>query len=578
MRRFYRLSRRSVRLRPVQLLGLLLLLAWPTSHAFAQAPTWQRAVPVAQASGGYTQVLATTTDAAGNVYLTGIFYGTVVLGSATLVSNGQADVFVAKWSSATGTYAWAAGAGGSRIDLATGIAVSGSSVYITGDFVGTITFGATTLSNAAALNTDVFVAKLTDAGTSASFTWAQQAGGALDDYPGALVVSGSTVYLSGVSQRQATFGSISVNTPGPNTFVAKLTDAGATAAWVWVQSSGGASLESAPALAQSGSSLYVAGSFHGSSTTFGSTTLTNANAVLGNPDVFVAKLTDAGASAAWVWARSAGGPEYDEAKALAVSGPSVYLTGYFRSATIGFGSTTLANANPTLLTPDVFVAKLTDAGPSASFTWAQQAGGPDIEEVRALAVSGAQVYITGSFNSPTASFGATTLTNSVGDGTADVYVARLTDAGPTASISWAQQAGSPNGDIGRALAIRGNAVYVAGESGGAARFGSQTLPSPASTFGGFWASFTDPLLLASTAPAGPAPLALFPTPATAYVRVPALPAGTAVQLVDALGRVARTTTVSAAAQVSVRGLPAGLYTLRAPGAHGRTHTARLLVE
>jgi hypothetical protein len=49
------------------------------------------------------------------------------------------------------------------------------------------------------------------------------------------------------------------------------------------------------------------------------------------------------------------------------------------------------------------------------------------------------------------------------------------------------------------------------------------------------------------------------------------------QLVDALGRVARDTHVAAAA-VSVRGLPPGLYTLRATDAHGCTYASRVAVE
>ncbi|UOQ71416.1 T9SS type A sorting domain-containing protein [Hymenobacter cellulosilyticus] len=557
-------------------LFLLGLLSAPTARAQTM-PTWQQAVPVAQASGGSTVVMATTTDAAGNVYLTGIFYGTVTLGSQTLVSNGQADIFVAKWSSATSSYVWATGGGGSRIDVATGVAVNGNSVYVTGSFIGSISFGGTTLTNSATtIDSDVFVAKLTDAGTTASWTWAQQAGGTLDDYAGAVVVNGPNIYLSGTSRRQATFGGISINNPAANVFVAKMVDAGPTAAFTWVKSSGGSGLERAPALAMSGSSLYVAGVFY-DTTIFGTTTLTNASP--GNPDLFVAKLTDAGTSASFEWARSAGGPEYDEALALAVNGANVYVSGYFHSSSISFGATTLANANtnPGFFTPDVFVAKLTDAGTTASWTWAQQAGGPNIDEARALAVSGNQVYVTGSFNSASANFGATTLANIAADGTSDIFVARLTDAGSTGSITWAQQAGGTNGDVGRALTVRGTTVYVAGEAGGASRFGSQTLPSPASTYGGFWASFSD-LTITSTHRPAPLALAFSPNPASNLVQLPGLPAGTPVQFLDALGRIARATTISAATQVSVRGLAPGLYTLRATDVKGQQFAGKVVVE
>ena len=68
----------------------------------------------------------------------------------------------------------------------------------------------------------------------------------------------------------------------------------------------------------------------------------------------------------------AGGTDYDAAAALVLSGSNVYLTGYTsddRNNTNGvtFGALSLPGKGASS-SSDLFVAKLADAGPSASFT------------------------------------------------------------------------------------------------------------------------------------------------------------------------------------------------------------------
>jgi hypothetical protein len=391
---------------PSGLLALLLLtLRLP---AAAQAPAWQSARIVAVATAAairdYSTVEATAVDAAGNVFLAGSFSNTVVLGGTTLTSVGGHDVFVAKFNPASNQFVWAQRAGGTGGETVYALAVSGTSVYAAGYFQGpTAGFGATTLTNAG--SNDVFVAKLTDAGSTGSFAWAQRAGGTGVDYATALAVSGTSVYVAGSFDSPTVgFGATTLASAGSSdVFVAKLTDTGSTGSFAWAQRAGGTGQDGANALAVSGTSVYVAGSFASSTAAFGPATLVNA----GSNDVFVAKLTDAGSTGSFAWAQRAGGTGGDGAAALAVSGTSVYVAGGFGSPTAGFGATTLTNAGSF----DVFVAKLTDAGSTGSFAWAQRAGGTGGDGAAALAVSGTSVYVAGSFGSPTAGFGATTLAN-----------------------------------------------------------------------------------------------------------------------------------------------------------------------
>jgi hypothetical protein len=543
--------------------------------AAAQAPAWQsaRAVAVATAAttaNNYSVVTATAVDAAGNVYLAGYFNNTVVLGSTTLTSLGSSDVFVAKFNSVSNQFVWAQRAGGTDDEQATALAVSGTSVYVAGYFVSpTAGFGPATLTNAG--SADIFVAELTDAGSTGSFGWAQQAGGVGPDYASALAGNGTSVYVAGYCfSFPAAFGTTTLTNAGQfNGYVAKLTDAGSTASFGWAQSAGG--MNNIPsALAVSGDNVYIAGYFANPTAVFGATTLTNPNP--GTDDVYVAKLTDAGSTGSFVWAQSAGGTGGDEVNALAVSGTSVYIAGPFSSSTASFGTITLSNAGSV----DGYVAKLTDAGSTGSFGWAQRSGGTEGDYANGLAVSGTSVYVAGNFTSPTAGFGPITLTNA---GFADVFVTKLTDAGSTGSFVWAQRAGSTGNDYARRVFVSGTSVYVTGSfTGSTTGFGPITLsnPNPGTPLN-FLATITDATPTATTAAGPREPGALFPNPAhhTATLRLPAGAARVPLTLIDALGRAARhfPAPTSPEATLDLRGLPAGLYLLRGAGP-----ARRLLVE
>jgi len=479
---------------------LCLLLLTTMTGVHAQAPSWQSVIGASQSSGDYSLVNATATDASGNVYIAGYFSGTATFGNTSLSSSGGTDAFVAKWSPVNAAFVWARRAGGTGGESVMALAVAGTSVYLTGYFSGaTASFGNATLAktNPNSTLSDIFIAKLTDSGSTADFVWAQQAGGDSDDLACALVASGPNVYVAGrYNSSTASFGSTVLSNAGTaypaDGFVAKLVDAGLTSSFSWAQRVGGSGGDYVNALAVNGSNVYLAGSFFEGSISFGATTLTNNSRY--NHDVFVAKLIDVGNASTYAWAQQAGSTGNDIAYALAANGSSVYVAGAFRSNTIGFGTTTLTNTN-TYLSDDVFVAKLTDAGNTAGFVWAQQAGGTDDDEATALAVAGPSVYVTGRFASLTAAFGSTTLTSA---GAQDVFLTKLTDAGPSSTIAWARPAGGGGYDSGNAVAVNGTRVYVGGTATRPAAFGNQSLSGPAGASGAFLALLNDapaPVLL-----------------------------------------------------------------------------------
>lgn len=314
------------------------------------------------------------------------------------------DGFIAKLTDAGSTagFAWAQGIGGSDLDYASAVAVQGGEVYITGAFQSaTVDFGSLSLTNSGFGTYDLFVAKLTDAGT---FVWVQQAGGSESDGGTALAVAGPNVYVGGSCGSFLTsFGSILLTPVRADGFVAKLTDAGATAQFVWAVGVGGDGDDTVQALAVNGASVYATGAFSGRGADFGSVHFTNyASSGTMWADGFVAKLTDAGATAGVTWARQVGGAYTDAATAIAVRGSALYVCGSFGGRTAQFGPfpVTITNASN-----DAFLTRLTDAGSTHSVDWVQTGGSTDTDIARAVALVGSSVYIGGNAELP-ARFGS----------------------------------------------------------------------------------------------------------------------------------------------------------------------------
>lgn len=569
---------------------LCFFLCCSTFVTHAQAPAWQAALVANQAAGGLSVAQSTATDAAGNVYIAGNFIGTMTLGAFTLTSTTAAsdDIFVAKWSPMSNSFVWAQQAGGARADAAYAVAVNGSNVYLTGSFRGTTaSFGSITLTNDNTGGGNVmFVAKLTDAGNTASFTWALQARGAVSTSEGrALAVSGTSVYLTGrhfasssFAPSTTTFGTIALTCVGSyDGFVTKLNDLGTSASFVWAQNMGGTDSEGVSSVAVNGANVYVAGYFESAAAAFGSITLATA----GSFDAFIAKLTDAGTTATFNWAQRAGGTASDNAYGLAVSGTHIYAVGNFAGSAATFGPATLTSAGSN----DIFVTKLEDAGTSSSFAWTQQAGGTGSDLAYAVAVSGSAIYVAGWFYSPTVPFGATTLTNADAAKN-DLFVAKLLDAGATASFGWAQRGGGPDSEGALSIALTGTKVYVAGYAYPPTAFSSIVTAGTTGVQSALLASLADssPLATLSTTTSGS--ISLYPNPAYASttVQVPAAVGASSATLTlrDALGRVVSCHTAALPPtglthELSLRGLASGIYTLQVQAGEANV-IRRLMVE
>ena len=121
----------------------------------------------------------------------------------------------------------------------------------------------------------------------------------------------------------------------------------------------------------------------------------------GISDIFIAKYDSSGNS---IWAKGEGGNNYDYGKSISTdSQGNLVMTGSFKSPTITFGTTVLTNTGIN----DIFIVKYDTSG---NVLWAKGVGGSAAVQSVCTGVSG-NVFMTGFFNSPSITFGTTTLYN-----------------------------------------------------------------------------------------------------------------------------------------------------------------------
>ena len=520
-------------------------------------------------------------DATGNVYLTGMYASPAQFGPqiALPAPVGRADVFVAKLDPA-GNWLWATNGGGAEDDNGAALAVNAAgTLTLAGNVgVGPTNFGPVPLANSAARAG--FVAHL-----DANGNWLAAAaieGAAIEDVAldavGNAYVCGS---FAGASVRVGSSTLVNAAASTSDSFVAKLTPAGS---WQWATRGGGGGPDRAQAVAVTGNGeVYITGGFSGSAV-FGPAVLASQGPAF---DIYAASLD---ATGAWRWATQAGGTDAEAGSDLALdsSGQPV-ITGEFFSPSIQFGATAFALSG-TQGRSDAFVAKLDAAG---AWQWALGSSGAGEETGHALALDAdGGMYLLGTYLG-VGQFGAATLPGA--SFFSRVFLAKVYDQGALAVVATlAPSSGTP----GQAVTLTGSglagttAVWFNGRP--AASFAVQSatqltavvpagvMAGPVSVRTAAGTSNSSTSFVPTVLSVGQLPrtsqMALHPNPANSDVFASGLAPGRAVQLVDALGRVVRETTVSGTGAVSVLGMAPGHYLLRTTVAQGRQVAGRVLVE
>lgn len=402
----------------------------------AQAPDWAWA----KSAGGTGSegFYSCATDQFGNTYVTGFFSSPSITFGATTLTNANApgdDILIVKYD-AIGNVLWAISAGGNSNDFAVKITLDTyGNVYIIGYYYSTsITFGTTTFNSSSPGVSDIFVAKYDSSG---NLLWAKSNGGQGDvNGIGITTDNAGDVYITGQFGINVDFGGTILTSAGyQDMFIVKYDSLGNI---LWAKAAGGTHADSGyDIICDILGNVFVTGKFISPTITFGVNILTN-NAV-SSEDIFLVKY-DAAGNVHWATRAGGSGNEYGRSLSADTLG-HVFVTGSCTSPTISFGGTILTNAG----IYDMFIAQYDTSG---NELWCKVVGNLGADYGRNSTIDGAgNVYITGIYASEHLDFDLTTITNASG-GEYDIFIAKYDVLG---NVIWVKSFGGLISDYSQSI-------------------------------------------------------------------------------------------------------------------------------
>ena len=322
------------------------------------------AITMGNSSADYGTSIAL--DAAGNVYATGHFEGTIDFspgsGTCYLSSNGAKDIFVLKLDS-LGNFIWARNMGGSSSDYSMSIALDAyGNIYTTGNFNDTADFdpGVGTYSLGSNGSSDIYISKLDNSG---NFVWARNMGGSYGDVGNSIALDAAgNIYTSGIFFGTADFdpgsGTYNLSSYGSSDiFISKLDASGNL---IWAKNMGGSIHDFGFSIAlDTYGNVYTTGDFQGTAD-FDAGSATYNLISNGYSDIFISKLDSSGNL---IWAKNMGGSSFDYCYSIALDASgNVYTTGTFKLTADfdpGFGTYNLTSNG----SYDIFISKLSQGPP-----------------------------------------------------------------------------------------------------------------------------------------------------------------------------------------------------------------------
>ena len=300
------------------------------------------------------------------------------------------------------------------------------------------------------------------------WSFLEKLGGNNFETAGDFVIDDSgNIYLVGSYYENSIIGSTTLTGSGyHDVFVAKIDPNGNV---LWATKASGVRYDLGQAIdIDSNGNIYVAGIFNSPTINFNNSSLSLT--LSGTPsDIFIAKLDNSGN---WLWAKKAGGTDLDDVSDIIVDTSSnIYITGFVRLDAIFSPLSPI----PGEATDDLFVAKMNTTG---DFLWVSRASGTDREFGSSIVLDNQNnVYISGSYNSSTLSFGDITIQNA-SDGETTQYnsfIAKLDNSG---NWLWVKQAtGLHSEQINDIIIDSSNNLYATGYFAGTASFDTRTISS-----------------------------------------------------------------------------------------------------
>jgi hypothetical protein len=277
-------------------------------------------------------------DAFDQIIVGGHFFGsTVTFGSIVLTNSALFDSFIVKYDSA-GNAIWAKSIQGPNSEYIRGISADNlGNVVVTGIYFGaTIVFDTITLTNSAANNSEIFLAKYDSNG---NVLWAKSYGGISGDLSNSIAVdtSGNVIIAGHFGSPTVTFGAFSLTNSGNgDIFVVKHNSSGTV---LWAKKLGSSGDEMGNFVQTDlENNVYTGGSYNSSSIPFGSSSISGN----GSFDMCLFKYDQNGTP---VWAKSLGGSGYDGLNSVEIASnvSYVYLFGTYASGQLALGSSNFNN-------------------------------------------------------------------------------------------------------------------------------------------------------------------------------------------------------------------------------------------
>lgn len=356
-------------------------------------------------------IYSVAVDSEESVYITGEFYGPWTFAN-TAINSDNFKFFLAKYDM-NGNELWIKTyneviSNGYRIKID-----SEDYIIVTGEFQETLIIDNITLSSNG--GHDVFVAKFDQSG---SILWAKSFGGNGHDFPNDLTINPANNILLTGDYDSATihFGNeiITKHNANPDSYELFITKFASDGQEIWIKNAGGSdsAVTSSSIIIDNDESIYIQGSFWGSSIEIGHTTLIASS----ESASFIIKLQEDGDV---LWAKTIF-DEFDFISGYAKAHSGIYILGFSENSSIDFGNFILYSESED---PYYFIAKMNTDG---SFNWATASGGNTSATFGRIAVNlNNDIYICATFNEPSIMIGSTKLISEVHS---DVFLAKLYDS------------------------------------------------------------------------------------------------------------------------------------------------------
>jgi hypothetical protein len=328
----------------------------------------------------------TKIDTLGNIYVVGNFSGSISFGATTLTSAGGVDIFIAKYLP-NETLSWVIKIGGTLDENFKDLEIGeDNNLYLTGTYKGTMLAGALTRTNADAsgLTTDVFLTKISP---SNAIVWLTGQGNINNDEVTSIALDNSNnSYIVGSFIGSITEGLATMTSAGlEDIFIKKSNSFNGGTTQLLRAGGSGSDLCLDILVLDTDNSLYLTGYFSGTAA-FGSTSLVSA----GGLDAFIAKYDQT--LNLWDSAFSGGGSGEDMGKALTTNNTTnIFLTGTFNTVANLFGQSRTSSGNK-----DVFIAKFNPIlAPASGVFKLGDNSNDDVNDI--LFISLNNVYICGNY-------------------------------------------------------------------------------------------------------------------------------------------------------------------------------------